>query len=61
MRCSLYYDIGIEQLYSSPSDRETEREREREKETIYNKHQNTIGTLDYQAVTQVRSLQNKLY
>jgi len=48
MRCSLYYDIavGIEQLYLSPSDRER-------KETIYNKHQNTIGTLDYQAVTHV--------
>jgi len=40
--------IGYEQLYSSPSDRE-----KNEQKTIYNKHLNTIGTLDYQAVNYV--------
>jgi len=28
-------------------------ERENKQETVYNKHQNTTGTLDYQAVTHV--------
>jgi len=40
----------FEQLYSSPSDREREKNKQK---TIYNKHQNTIGTLDYQAVAHV--------
>ena len=38
----------FEQLYSSPSDRER-----KQTKTIYNKHRNKIGTLDYQAVTHV--------
>jgi len=48
--CTVLFSTSVqvfEQLYSSPSDREKKQLK------IYNKHQNTIGTLDCQAVTHV--------
>jgi len=47
----------FEQLYSSPSDRKKQTNKK-----LYNKHQNTIDMLGYQAVTHIITciLQNKL-
>jgi len=40
-----------EQRYSSPSDRE--KNKQTNKKAVYNKHQNAINMLDYQAITHI--------